>query len=238
MNNVKKLHYFFYTKWENAFIVIDGLFCGNCNICLLFWQYFFSCLFFWRINSIPFGAKYRIPNLQNLVLRSLSWHPMASSLLTPAMLVVVLCLAMSMGDIGFRPVDAARAFFVFGDSLVDNGNNNYLATTARADMPPYGIDYPTHRPTGRFSNGFNIPDFISWGPFDAHYFPYEICVVMDNAQFLSWFLTWVTWVQVGVWARSQRCHIWAQSLEGKGCLWVPTSHPPALAFSTTLEFSL
>ncbi|CAL5321961.1 unnamed protein product [Camellia sinensis] len=55
----------------------------------------------------------------------------------------------------------ARAFFVFGDSLVDNGNNDYLATTARADSPPYGIDYPTHRPTGRFSNGLNIPDFIS-----------------------------------------------------------------------------
>jgi hypothetical protein len=61
-----------------------------------------------------------------------------------------------------RPSDCARAFFVFGDSLVDNGNNNYLMTTARADSPPYGIDYyPTHRPTGRFSNGKNIPDIIS-----------------------------------------------------------------------------
>lgn len=55
----------------------------------------------------------------------------------------------------------AKAFFVFGDSLVDNGNNNYLITTARADAPPYGIDYPSHRPTGRFSNGLNIPDIIS-----------------------------------------------------------------------------
>lgn len=55
-----------------------------------------------------------------------------------------------------------RAFFVFGDSLVDNGNNDFLATTARADSPPYGIDYPTHRPTGRFSNGLNIPDLISY----------------------------------------------------------------------------
>ncbi|XP_024969050.1 GDSL esterase/lipase At5g33370-like [Cynara cardunculus var. scolymus] len=53
-----------------------------------------------------------------------------------------------------------RAFFVFGDSLVDNGNNNFLATSARADSPPYGIDYPSHRPTGRFSNGYNIPDLI------------------------------------------------------------------------------
>ncbi|CAE6108350.1 unnamed protein product [Arabidopsis arenosa] len=55
----------------------------------------------------------------------------------------------------------ARAFFVFGDSLVDSGNNNYLVTTARADSPPYGIDFPTRRPTGRFSNGLNIPDLIS-----------------------------------------------------------------------------
>ncbi|KAL3370946.1 hypothetical protein AABB24_007791 [Solanum stoloniferum] len=55
----------------------------------------------------------------------------------------------------------SRAFFVFGDSLVDNGNNNYLLTSARADSPPYGIDYPTHRATGRFSNGLNIPDIIS-----------------------------------------------------------------------------
>ncbi|XP_042488777.1 GDSL esterase/lipase At5g33370-like [Macadamia integrifolia] len=55
----------------------------------------------------------------------------------------------------------ARAFFVFGDSLVDSGNNNYLLTSARADTPPYGIDYPSHRATGRFSNGLNIPDIIS-----------------------------------------------------------------------------
>ncbi|KAK4852112.1 hypothetical protein QYF36_021206 [Acer negundo] len=59
------------------------------------------------------------------------------------------------------PLAEARAFFVFGDSLVDSGNNNYLATTARADAPPYGMDYPTRRPTGRFSNGLNIPDIIS-----------------------------------------------------------------------------
>ncbi|CAN8275490.1 unnamed protein product [Cochlearia groenlandica] len=59
------------------------------------------------------------------------------------------------------PQANARAFLVFGDSLVDNGNNDFLATTARADNYPYGIDYPTHLPTGRFSNGLNIPDLIS-----------------------------------------------------------------------------
>uniref|UniRef100_A0A5B7A1M8 Putative GDSL esterase/lipase LTL1 isoform X1 n=1 Tax=Davidia involucrata TaxID=16924 RepID=A0A5B7A1M8_DAVIN len=74
-------------------------------------------------------------------------------------LVMILGFVLALGTIA--PQAEARAFFVFGDSLVDSGNNNYLATIARADSPPYGIDYPTHRPTGRFSNGFNIPDIIS-----------------------------------------------------------------------------
>ncbi|CAM0943018.1 unnamed protein product [Alopecurus aequalis] len=67
---------------------------------------------------------------------------------------------------------AARAFFVFGDSLVDNGNNNYLITTARADSWPYGIDTPDHRATGRFSNGKNVPDLISEHLGSEHVLPY------------------------------------------------------------------
>ncbi|XP_061359298.1 GDSL esterase/lipase At5g33370-like [Gastrolobium bilobum] len=75
--------------------------------------------------------------------------------------LVVLGLVLVIGVIVPGAEARPRAFFVFGDSLVDNGNNNYLLTPARADAPPYGIDYPSHRPTGRFSNGFNIPDLIS-----------------------------------------------------------------------------
>ncbi|OEL17757.1 GDSL esterase/lipase LTL1 [Dichanthelium oligosanthes] len=75
------------------------------------------------------------------------------------LLASVLCLLAAAAAL--PAASAARAFFVFGDSLVDNGNNNYLLTTARADAPPYGIDFPTHRATGRFSNGLNIPDIIS-----------------------------------------------------------------------------
>ncbi|XP_071734692.1 GDSL esterase/lipase At5g33370-like [Rutidosis leptorrhynchoides] len=66
-----------------------------------------------------------------------------------------------LGQFVFLTEAAPRAFFVFGDSLVDSGNNNFLATTARADAYPYGIDHPSHRATGRFSNGYNIPDLIS-----------------------------------------------------------------------------
>ncbi|XP_057549137.1 GDSL esterase/lipase At4g28780-like [Amaranthus tricolor] len=72
--------------------------------------------------------------------------------------IILYIATLLLGLISPRVV-AQRAFFVFGDSLVDNGNNNYLSTSARADRPPYGIDSP-NGPTGRFSNGLNIPDII------------------------------------------------------------------------------
>ncbi|XP_052180814.1 GDSL esterase/lipase At1g29670-like [Diospyros lotus] len=51
-------------------------------------------------------------------------------------------------------------FFIFGDSTVDNGNNNGLATSAKANYTPYGVDFPDG-PTGRFCNGKNIADVIA-----------------------------------------------------------------------------
>lgn len=50
-------------------------------------------------------------------------------------------------------------YFIFGDSLSDNGNNNYLITLAKVNYPPYGIDF-AKGPTGRFSNGRNMQDVI------------------------------------------------------------------------------
>ncbi|KAL6991309.1 hypothetical protein U1Q18_009426 [Sarracenia purpurea var. burkii] len=51
-------------------------------------------------------------------------------------------------------------FFIFGDSLVDNGNNNNIASLAKANYLPYGIDFP-RGPTGRFSNGKTTVDVIA-----------------------------------------------------------------------------
>ncbi|XP_066347275.1 GDSL esterase/lipase At4g16230-like [Miscanthus floridulus] len=56
------------------------------------------------------------------------------------------------------------AMFVFGDSLVDVGNNNHLPNvnnSCKANYPPYGVDYPGHLPTGRFSNGYNLADHLA-----------------------------------------------------------------------------
>ncbi|KAH7678819.1 GDSL lipase/esterase protein [Dioscorea alata] len=54
------------------------------------------------------------------------------------------------------------ASFVFGDSLVDAGNNNYLQTLSKADIPPNGIDFTASggQPTGRFTNGRTIADIV------------------------------------------------------------------------------
>ncbi|KAH9716365.1 GDSL esterase/lipase [Citrus sinensis] len=63
----------------------------------------------------------------------------------------------------FRWVNGAEqvpCYFIFGDSLFDSGNNNALPTKAKANYPPYGIDFPGG-PTGRFSNGLNMADVIA-----------------------------------------------------------------------------
>lgn len=52
------------------------------------------------------------------------------------------------------------ALFAFGDSLFDPGNNNYINTIARANFYPYGETFFKY-PTGRFSDGRLITDFIA-----------------------------------------------------------------------------
>lgn len=52
--------------------------------------------------------------------------------------------------------------FIFGDSILDVGNNNFINTTTKfqANFPPYGLTF-FHIPTGRFSDGRLLPDFIA-----------------------------------------------------------------------------
>ncbi|CAF2058206.1 BnaC06g13760D [Brassica napus] len=61
-----------------------------------------------------------------------------------------------------QATDQSFTNFIFGDSLVDVGNNNYLFTLSKADSSPYGIDFgPSNgQPTGRFTNGRTISDIV------------------------------------------------------------------------------
>ncbi|BAT90477.1 GDSL esterase/lipase At5g22810-like [Vigna umbellata] len=53
------------------------------------------------------------------------------------------------------------ALFIFGDSVVDVGNNNHRFTVIKANFPPYGRDFENHYPTGRFCNGKLATDFTA-----------------------------------------------------------------------------
>lgn len=55
----------------------------------------------------------------------------------------------------------AAALYVFGDSFFDSGNNDYINTTTLylANYWPYGETF-FHFPTGRFSDGRLMSDFI------------------------------------------------------------------------------
>ncbi|MBA0623236.1 hypothetical protein Godav_008709 [Gossypium davidsonii] len=73
--------------------------------------------------------------------------------------VAALLLVLSV-CLGVRGAPQVPCYFIFGDSLVDNGNNNQLSSLARANYLPYGIDFP-NGPTGRFSNGKTTVDVIA-----------------------------------------------------------------------------
>lgn len=63
-------------------------------------------------------------------------------------------------DSGNEPEPLVPCYFIFGDSLSDVGNNNNLNTKAKVNYPPYGIDFPGGKATGRFSNGRNFVDKV------------------------------------------------------------------------------
>ena len=80
------------------------------------------------------------------------------------------------------PNETTPAVFVFGDSVVDTGNNNYVNSMfpVRCDFPPYGKDFDGGKPTGRYSNGRVPSDMLG----TYLHTPYKYII-----NFLNYFLT-------------------------------------------------
>ncbi|KAF5735928.1 hypothetical protein HS088_TW14G00058 [Tripterygium wilfordii] len=57
--------------------------------------------------------------------------------------------------------ETVPAVIVFGDSIVDPGNNNYMTTIIKCNFPRYGKDFMGGQPTGRFSNGRIPSDLLA-----------------------------------------------------------------------------
>ncbi|XP_047054343.1 GDSL esterase/lipase At5g37690-like [Lolium rigidum] len=78
-------------------------------------------------------------------------------------IIMVLC-AVAGFQPSFKSARAVPAIYVLGDSTLDVGNNNYLLgkSVPNALRPFYGVDFPGGpMPTGRYSNGYNIADYIA-----------------------------------------------------------------------------
>jgi len=66
-----------------------------------------------------------------------------------------------VGVVSLPNNESVPAVIVFGDSIVDTGNNNYIKTIVNCDFQPYGKDFGGgNQPTGRFSNGLIPSDFF------------------------------------------------------------------------------
>ncbi|KAK7300684.1 hypothetical protein RJT34_11532 [Clitoria ternatea] len=73
-----------------------------------------------------------------------------------------LAFAVSIFSLATIALAAQPVTYIFGDSLTDVGNNNFLQySLAKSNYPWYGIDYSGGQATGRFTNGRTIGDFIS-----------------------------------------------------------------------------
>lgn len=76
--------------------------------------------------------------------------------------VIISCLSSSYIEMIHAAEPLVPALFVFGDSLVDVGNNNHIRLSlVKANFPHNGVDYPGGKATGRFSNGRNSADFLA-----------------------------------------------------------------------------
>ncbi|GAU12257.1 hypothetical protein TSUD_02240 [Trifolium subterraneum] len=80
--------------------------------------------------------------------------PLHNSTCFIIILIIVVSCKLTNAIVKLPPNVTVPAVLVFGDSIVDTGNNNNnLRTTARCNFPPYGKDFKGGIPTGRFSNG-------------------------------------------------------------------------------------
>ncbi|KAI3456198.1 hypothetical protein Pfo_012861 [Paulownia fortunei] len=89
-----------------------------------------------------------------------------SVIIAAILLVTWLCLNYAQAiDYNQLRLMAAKhnmtCILVFGDSSVDPGNNNHLSTPMKSNFLPYGEDFFSGHPSGRFCNGRLAPDFIA-----------------------------------------------------------------------------
>lgn len=123
-------------------------------------------------------APYRYYSTHNNVhagklLQAVSTMPFNYSIRVLCVAIIVVANTIDNGGgiplpIPLPPNETIPALIVFGDSIVDPGNNNYIKTIIKCNFPPYGRDFNGGQPTGRFSNGRIPSDLIGTCTIDYH----------------------------------------------------------------------
>ncbi len=75
-------------------------------------------------------------------------------------LIFSLLFSHTNAVIKLPPNETIPAVLIFGDSIVDTGNNNNLITIGKCNYRPYGNDFKGQVSTGRYSNGKVPSDMI------------------------------------------------------------------------------
>ncbi|MQM03828.1 hypothetical protein Taro_036617 [Colocasia esculenta] len=96
---------------------------------------------------------------------------------------LLLLLALSSPTNSSSP--QVPALIVFGDSIVDPGNNNYIKTIVKCNFPPYGQDFAGGVPTGRFCNGKIPSDFLAAKLGVKEYLPAYVGVELSPEDILT-----------------------------------------------------
>ncbi|KMT20044.1 hypothetical protein BVRB_1g000630 [Beta vulgaris subsp. vulgaris] len=79
----------------------------------------------------------------------------------PCILLVLFLVAVTCSACDNGTTTGFKGMFIFGDDVVDNGNNNgLLPLFVKGNYMPYGIDFKDG-PTGRFTNGKTVVDFVA-----------------------------------------------------------------------------
>lgn len=64
------------------------------------------------------------------------------------------------GTVSLRKNVSVSAVLAFGDSYLDQGNNNHIETVIKSNFLPYGKDFVSGKPTGRFTKGKSLADIF------------------------------------------------------------------------------
>ncbi|KAJ8762395.1 hypothetical protein K2173_007555 [Erythroxylum novogranatense] len=92
---------------------------------------------------------------------SLSATCSSTTLIWVSLFLLLLFSGITEAVIKLPNNETVSAVIVFGDSIVDTGNNNNFQTLAKSNFPPYGRDFMGGVPTGRFSNGKVPSDLLA-----------------------------------------------------------------------------